>query len=142
MKAPLPHTKGGRVIADWVTDTLQAAIISGHFESGEKLDQDLISKELEVNYQHYYASGNSENTREHGANDCSGTLSPAAYLLNSTSIDISDQTCEEYGLGCYSTVESGAVDDLDATCPVGEFCGAAGTETFELAAPANLRIIQ
>ena len=48
MKAPLPHTKGGRVIADWVTDTLQAAIISGHFEPGEKLDQDLISKELEV----------------------------------------------------------------------------------------------
>jgi DNA-binding GntR family transcriptional regulator len=48
MKAPLPHTKGGRVIADWVTDTLQAAIVSGHFEPGEKLDQDLIAKELDV----------------------------------------------------------------------------------------------
>jgi len=48
MKVPLPKVVSGRVLADWVTVTLQEAILKGHFEAGEKLDQDLIAEELKV----------------------------------------------------------------------------------------------
>jgi DNA-binding GntR family transcriptional regulator len=48
MKAPLPKTSGRRVLADWVTESLRLAILQGHFEPGEKLDQDLIAEEFEV----------------------------------------------------------------------------------------------
>lgn len=48
MKTPLPQIKSGRVLADWVTASLREAILQGHFEPGEKLDQDRIAKELKV----------------------------------------------------------------------------------------------
>ena len=49
MKVPLPHAKQEvRVLADWVTASLREAILNGHFEPGEKLDQDLIAEELRV----------------------------------------------------------------------------------------------
>lgn len=48
MKIPLPKAAGGRVLAGWVTASLQEAILNGHFKPGEKLDQDLIAEELGV----------------------------------------------------------------------------------------------
>jgi DNA-binding GntR family transcriptional regulator len=48
MKTPLPQAKGGRVLADQITAILQEAIVNGYFEPGEKIDQDLIARELEV----------------------------------------------------------------------------------------------
>ena len=48
MKTPLPQATGERVLADWVTASLRAAIMQGYFEAGEKLDQDLIAEELQV----------------------------------------------------------------------------------------------
>jgi len=48
MKVPIPQIKGGRVLADWVTASLREAILQGHFEPDEKLDQDRIAEELEV----------------------------------------------------------------------------------------------
>jgi DNA-binding GntR family transcriptional regulator len=48
MKVPLPQVEQRRVLADWVAATLQKAIRNDHFESGEKLDQDLIAEELGV----------------------------------------------------------------------------------------------
>jgi len=48
MKTPLPQARSRRVLADWVTESLRLAILQGHFESGEKLDQDLIAEEFEV----------------------------------------------------------------------------------------------
>ena len=46
VKVPLPQVKQGRVLADWITASLREAILNGHFEPGEKLDQDLIAEEL------------------------------------------------------------------------------------------------
>lgn len=48
MKARLPKIEGSRVLTDWVTTSLREAILQDYFEPGEKLDQDLIAKELEV----------------------------------------------------------------------------------------------
>ncbi len=48
MKTPLPEVRGGRILTDWVTDTLRKAIIEGHFRPGEKVNQDLIAQELDV----------------------------------------------------------------------------------------------
>jgi DNA-binding GntR family transcriptional regulator len=48
VKTPLPQVKQERVLTDWVTTSLREAILSGYFEPGEKLDQDLIAEELEV----------------------------------------------------------------------------------------------
>ncbi len=48
MKVPLPQVRQGRVLADWVIASLREAILSGYFEPGEKLDQDLIAEELGV----------------------------------------------------------------------------------------------
>jgi DNA-binding GntR family transcriptional regulator len=48
MKTTLPPLKGGRVLADWVTDSLREAILHGHFEAGEKLNQAAIAQELKV----------------------------------------------------------------------------------------------
>ena len=48
MKLPLPKVTSGRVLADWVTASLREAICNDYFEPGEKLDQDLIAKELGV----------------------------------------------------------------------------------------------
>lgn len=48
MRTPLPQVRSSRVLADWVTDTLRQAILEGHFRPGEKIDQDLIAKELDV----------------------------------------------------------------------------------------------
>jgi DNA-binding GntR family transcriptional regulator len=48
MKTPLPQTKEGRGLTNWVTASLREAIFNGHFEPGEKLDQDLIADELNV----------------------------------------------------------------------------------------------
>lgn len=48
MKTPLPQTKDERGLTNWVTASLREAILNGHFEPGEKLDQDLIAAELQV----------------------------------------------------------------------------------------------
>jgi len=48
MKTPLPQTSGGRVLADWVTESLREAILQGYFEPGEKLDQERIADEFDV----------------------------------------------------------------------------------------------
>jgi DNA-binding GntR family transcriptional regulator len=48
VKGPLPQTPGGRVLADWVTDTIREAIFQGYFEPGEKIDQERIGEELNV----------------------------------------------------------------------------------------------
>ena len=48
MKVPLPQTKEGRGLTNWVTASLREAILAGHFEPCEKLDQDLIAEELKV----------------------------------------------------------------------------------------------
>ncbi len=48
MKTPLPRARGQRVLANWIAESLRLAILQGYFESGEKLDQDLIAKEFEA----------------------------------------------------------------------------------------------
>lgn len=48
MKTPLPQARSGRVLADWVTNSLREAILHNYFEPGEKLDQDRIAEEFEV----------------------------------------------------------------------------------------------
>jgi len=48
MKTPLPEARGARVLTDWVTETLRLAILRGHFAPGEKIDQELIARELDV----------------------------------------------------------------------------------------------
>jgi DNA-binding GntR family transcriptional regulator len=48
VKTPLPKARAGRVLADWVTNSLREAILHNYFEPGEKLDQDLIAEEFEV----------------------------------------------------------------------------------------------
>ena len=48
MKTPLPQARAGRVLADWVTNSLREAILYNHFEPGEKLDQDRIAEEFEI----------------------------------------------------------------------------------------------
>lgn len=48
MRRPLPRVGHGRVLVDWVTDSLREAILQGYFEPGEKLDQDSIAEDLEV----------------------------------------------------------------------------------------------
>ncbi|MGQ9584513.1 MAG: GntR family transcriptional regulator [Anaerolineae bacterium] len=48
MRTPLPQVRQGRVLADWVTESLREAILNGYFEPGEKLDQDHIAAEFEV----------------------------------------------------------------------------------------------
>jgi DNA-binding GntR family transcriptional regulator len=48
MKTPLPTVKEGRVMADWVTASLRAAILDNYFAPGEKLDLKLIAEELDV----------------------------------------------------------------------------------------------
>jgi DNA-binding GntR family transcriptional regulator len=49
VKVPLPQAKGARVLADRVTASLRQAVLHGHFDPGEKLDQDLIAAEFGVN---------------------------------------------------------------------------------------------
>ena len=44
MKVPLPMIQEGRVLADWVTNSLREAIRMGYFDPGEKLDQDAIAE--------------------------------------------------------------------------------------------------
>jgi len=48
MKTPLPEARGARVLTDWVTETLRLAILKGHFAPGEKIDQELVARELDV----------------------------------------------------------------------------------------------
>lgn len=48
MKRPLPQATSGRSLADQVYSSLRTAILEGYFEPGEKLDQGLISEELDV----------------------------------------------------------------------------------------------
>ena len=48
MRIPIPSKSGGRMLADWVTDSLRQAIINGAFDNGEKLDLDKIADVLEV----------------------------------------------------------------------------------------------
>ena len=48
MRTPLPEVRGGRVLTDWVADTLRQAILDGHFRPGEKIDQELVANELDV----------------------------------------------------------------------------------------------
>lgn len=48
MRTPLPQVRQGRVLADWVTESLREAILNGCFAPGEKLDQDHIAAEFEV----------------------------------------------------------------------------------------------
>jgi DNA-binding GntR family transcriptional regulator len=48
MKSPLPHVNQGRVLADWVTESLREAILAGHFDPGERVDQDLVAQEYDV----------------------------------------------------------------------------------------------
>jgi len=48
VKVPLAKVTGGSVLKDWVTVSLREAILSGYFKPGEKIDQDLIAKELGV----------------------------------------------------------------------------------------------
>jgi DNA-binding GntR family transcriptional regulator len=45
---PFPEIPQQRVLTDWVTASIREAILCGHFEPGEKLDQDLIGQELGV----------------------------------------------------------------------------------------------
>ena len=44
MKTPLPMIQEGRVLADWVTNSLREAIRNGLFDPGEKLDQGAIAE--------------------------------------------------------------------------------------------------
>jgi DNA-binding GntR family transcriptional regulator len=45
---PFPEVPPQRVLTDWVAASIREAILCGHFEPGEKLDQDLIAQELDV----------------------------------------------------------------------------------------------
>jgi DNA-binding GntR family transcriptional regulator len=48
LKTPLPKVARGRVLAEWVTASLRQAVLSGHFEPGERIDQDRIAEEFEI----------------------------------------------------------------------------------------------
>lgn len=48
MKVPLPDAQNGRTLTDRVTLSLRDAILNGYFDLGEKLDPDLVAKELNV----------------------------------------------------------------------------------------------
>jgi DNA-binding GntR family transcriptional regulator len=48
MKPLRAHTAEDKGLSNWVTISLREAILNGHFEPGEKLDQDQIAKELDV----------------------------------------------------------------------------------------------
>jgi DNA-binding GntR family transcriptional regulator len=48
MRTPLPEVPQQRVLTDWVTDSIREAILRGHFDPGEKLDQEMIASELKV----------------------------------------------------------------------------------------------
>ena len=48
MRGPLPQVQQGRVLSDWVTESLREAILNGYFAPGEKIDQDLVAEELKV----------------------------------------------------------------------------------------------
>jgi DNA-binding GntR family transcriptional regulator len=48
MKTNLSQPKEDRCLSSWVTNSLRESILNGHFESGERLDQDLIAAELHV----------------------------------------------------------------------------------------------
>jgi DNA-binding GntR family transcriptional regulator len=48
MKPLRPHTTEDKGLSNWVTASLREAILNGHFEPGEKIDQDLIAGELNV----------------------------------------------------------------------------------------------
>jgi DNA-binding GntR family transcriptional regulator len=48
MKTPLPRVQQGRVLTNTVRASLREAILKGHFEFGERIDQDKIAQELEV----------------------------------------------------------------------------------------------
>lgn len=48
MRRPLPQVGRGRVLVDWVTESLREAILQGYFDPGERLDQDSIAEDLEV----------------------------------------------------------------------------------------------
>ena len=48
MKTPLPKVARGRVLAEWVTASLRQAVLSGHFEPGERIDQDRIAEEFQI----------------------------------------------------------------------------------------------
>ena len=48
MRTPLPKVAHTRVLVDWVTESIREAILIGHFDPGEKLDQELIAQELEI----------------------------------------------------------------------------------------------
>ncbi|NLE76126.1 MAG: GntR family transcriptional regulator, partial [Chloroflexi bacterium] len=43
VRLPLPQVGQGKVLADWITESLREAILKGHFEPGERLDQDQIA---------------------------------------------------------------------------------------------------
>lgn len=48
MKPLRPHTIEDKGLSNWVVNSLREAILDGHFEPGEKIDQDLIAHELNV----------------------------------------------------------------------------------------------
>ena len=48
MRVPLPEVPQQRVLTDWVTASVRKAILGGYFEPGEKVDQELIARELQV----------------------------------------------------------------------------------------------
>jgi DNA-binding GntR family transcriptional regulator len=48
VKVPLPQSNKGRGLASWVTESLREAILQGHFDPGEKLDQNRLASELNV----------------------------------------------------------------------------------------------
>jgi DNA-binding GntR family transcriptional regulator len=48
MKKLLPHTNSDRGLSNWVVSSLRESILNGHFEPGEKLDQDKIAAEFNV----------------------------------------------------------------------------------------------
>jgi DNA-binding GntR family transcriptional regulator len=48
MKPLRPHTIEDKGLSNWVVNSLREAILNGHFEPGEKIDQDLIARELNV----------------------------------------------------------------------------------------------
>jgi DNA-binding GntR family transcriptional regulator len=48
MRTPLPQVPQQRVLTDWVTDCVREAILRGHLDPGEKLDQEMIARELDV----------------------------------------------------------------------------------------------
>lgn len=48
MKLPLPQVSTGKSLSDRVTASIRKAILEGHFAPGEKLDPEIISRELDV----------------------------------------------------------------------------------------------